>query len=130
MPLPCNWFASGGLQSVTHFGLVSLVWFGFHGIWTILSYLTPNPLYTYYMWFVKAEFVDNIFNWARTHLFAYSLMVIRIISNSIVFSNLSFIWVVAILFAHKYFYGLLCWIVANIQTRIILLSINHLFALK
>ena len=38
------------------FGLVV-----FHGISTIVGYLMPDPLYTYYIRLINASFVDNIF---------------------------------------------------------------------
>ena len=49
-----------------------LVWMGFYGILILVDYLTPNPLYTYYIWFVNTKFVDNIFRLAKAQFFAYS----------------------------------------------------------
>ena len=52
--------------------IYDLVWF--YSISTLVGYLMPNPVPTYILniLFENAYFVDNIFKWARAHLFAHS----------------------------------------------------------
>ena len=51
---------------------ISMLWLiMFYGIWTLLGYLMLNPVYACIKYLnFNEKFIDNIFKWAKGHLFA------------------------------------------------------------
>ena len=62
---PKNWTAQKDKRQGIYDFLIAFFYFELDLVWlsflTIVGYLTPNTLHTFYIWFIYAKFVVNIF---------------------------------------------------------------------